>query len=232
MTTFREYALNKTNATERYEVGEEFISVTDFISVFETPFKREMISNMAFKANKNELIESAQELRFKWDLHGEIARAWGTAFHGVMESWVKYRERVKNSIFDKWINNFDNMLTVENLESEVEVRSEKLKVVGRIDLINVLDVDKKICNLIDIKTYSDPKKKITYLKDVWKVATKSQKFQTALQLSLYKKILEESGWTVNKLQVLLQDGEDLRLEDLENDTKYIERLIELIDTEM
>lgn len=230
-STFREIALSKTNASKRYDVKNDFISVTDFISVFEKPFEREMIATTAFKYNKNPKLKVPKDLMYMWDLHGEIARSWGTAFHGVIESTVKYGTRVKNTIFDGWLDKFEELFpNLDALQSEVELRSEDLKIVGRIDLINVIDKEKKIADLIDTKTYSDPKKKATYLKNVYKVATKKQEFKTALQLLLYKKIMEEQGWTIRKIQILLQDGFDLVLKDLENNDEYIDRLFELIDT--
>ena len=42
-------------------------------------------------------------------------------------------------------------------------------------------------------------------------------------------MVEEEGWIVRKIQVLLQDGDRLVLKDLDNDEQYIDRLIELID---
>jgi hypothetical protein len=131
-----------------------------------------------------------EEITAMWAMNGKISRDYGSVVHLLVEQWFKFsghntvyhepKSALLKSIIEGYPAKESNMLT------EVLVSDVKARMVGRIDLLEIIDMEKKIANIRDVKTDSDVKKNLE--KHSW-------------QLGFYATILTRKGWTIEKLLV-------------------------------
>lgn len=189
---------NKIAHTYQDENGNIMMSGSRYKKSLEKPFDFENIS----KAVAKKYDVEQQDIKDMWKQSGEISRAFGNAIHYAIEGYIRHREVGK--IVDEQIDD-DNLksyhlpkhpwlrqvvesfpLKDENIIPEALVSDVKNLRAGHIDGIHIIDEDKKICEVIDIK--SDGKIEDTY----------QAHFH---QLSFYAHILMAHGWKVNKLSI-------------------------------
>jgi hypothetical protein len=233
--TWRQATEKESNAKVRYakyhakvleETGKDisdYVSTTEVLSIFETPFNSGMVAHVV--AEKSDIYDKKDILRM-WKLKSEIGRMWGDTLHKSIELWIKYRELPKNGLLRHFIDQFHTMFpNTDTLVAEHRIVDHINGITGTIDLVEVLDEKKKICNVVDHKTNVDLKKKVTYFKGIFPVATKNVEFKIGLQLNLYRVMLENSGWTVNKLYINHQFDNELKLIEVPKDNEFITILL-------
>jgi len=172
------------------ESGNLLESASTYKKKFEKPFDLLMLSNkIAMKYGVD--VELVKQM---WETNGKISRTFGDAVHLVMEQFWRHREHgceEKNYHLPKHpvlLNVVESFPEKEmKVLPEVFVSSVKDGLVGKTDGIDIIDNEKKECNLIDYKTDAEldkPKLRLHFI-----------------QLSVYSHILSQFGWTVNKIKV-------------------------------
>jgi hypothetical protein len=150
------------------------------------PFDKEMILPKVAK----KLGVDAGIIDAMWNGGGFISRTFGTAIHAVMEQWFRYKEHGTEYHLPKHPFLRNVIETYPRRDStilpEVFVSSVKHRMVGQIDGLEIVDAEKKICNIIDFKSDADVKKNLE---------------KHSYQLSFYAMILEKHGWTVEHLYI-------------------------------
>ena len=152
---------------------------------------------------------NAEELDAVWGINGKVATEYGSSIHLALENWFKYGEmgakiaEAKELPFNYVLPKNDHIRSVVELFvstfglngalSELLITDTKAMRAGRIDLLEVLDKDKKVCRVGDYKTNKElDKKKI---------------LQYQHQMSFYAHILIASGWTVEGLDIYHYNGD-------------------------
>jgi hypothetical protein len=149
------------------------------------------------------------ELDGMWELGARVSNEYGSAIHSALEAWSRYKDvgakiaetkgleynyaLPKNTHIRDIVLSFDKLLGKVGTISEVLVSDIANKMVGRIDLLEILDMEKKVCRVGDYKTNNDLDDK------------KIKKYQ--LQLSYYAHTLINHGWTVEGLDIFHYNGE-------------------------
>ena len=170
----------------------KFTSVTTFVENFFQGFDSIKIANKLinnYAKYSNYTVESLLE---EWE---ETAK-YGTYVHEEIENWIRHETKPKEIKSINGINWLKNYKMKSNFEiyPEMIIYSKKLKIAGTIDVL-ALDKNTKQYDLIDWKT----SKKIEMSAYGGKVGTKAATnnipdcnyYHYALQLSLYRYILEE-----------------------------------------
>lgn len=149
-----------------------------------------------------------EELDELWNLGGRVSTEYGSAIHTALDIWHKYSlvgEAIKekkgldeNYVLpkNKHIRDIVMMFNKEfgaKAETEVLISDVNNLMAGRIDRLEILDYDKKVCRVGDYKTNNDLDDK------------KMLKYQH--QMSFYAHILQNKGWTVEGLDIFHYDGE-------------------------
>ncbi len=143
-----------------------------------------------------------------WTLGGLISTEYGASIHTALDVWCKYKDvgakikeqkgldynyvLPKNAHIRDIVLEFDALLGKVGTISEVLVTDINNRMAGKIDLLEIIDKDKKVCRIGDYKTNNDLDDK------------KLQKYQH--QLSFYAHILKNHGWTVQGLDIFHYDG--------------------------
>lgn len=176
--------------------GVKLMSGSAYASIGEKPFDKAMLLP---KTAKSWGVEE-KDLGDIWDINGRISNEYGSAVHSALELFLKYhgigakiQEKKEmghnyamtkiahlNSVIDQFWTLYGSEL--EHSMGEVLVSDVANRMAGRIDLLHILDKDKKVCRIGDYKTNHDLDDK------------KIAKYQK--QLSFYGNILKNKGWTV------------------------------------
>lgn len=184
-------------ATHTYTVdGEPRESVSHYIARHKQPFPKEFIAEKTAKRDRREVEDVLKE----WELKGRLAREYGSAIHSALELWINHGVMTEQThlkgIVDKFIE-----LGIEG-KSEVVVYDDELA--GTIDLVEI--VGEKRAKIVDFKTNGDLYKKGKKMLPPYEHLTDSPIDTYTLQLSLYKRMLEYHGWTVEEMSILHLDG--------------------------
>jgi hypothetical protein len=188
---------------------EEYISATTLIGRFKQPFDAIPISE---KYALKHPEKTAAEWRAEWKAIGKETAEYGTMVHAELEEKVKqdprYRDAVRLSS-DTTIHSLSTLSELEDgLYPELMVWSDRYRIAGQIDLVEIVD---GVANITDYKTY----KKVD-LKSFYNPKTKEWKCMleplhglqdcnynhAGLQTSLYAHILEEAGYKIGKLTMI------------------------------
>lgn len=205
--------------TYEYE-GIKFVSATTYIKRFFKPFESEKISEVSARAwgvDKHELADM-------WNSSGIIAAKLGTVVHEALEHYFKYQEIgkqisdkkgfdynyaiPKHPIIRRIIEEFIAIDTAKGkIYAEALITDSKKGICGHADRVEVIDEEKKICRVHDYKVNIDSEEIDKYSKVLspfdYLPANKLSKYQ--LQLSIYANMLEESGWTVEELDIFVYE---------------------------
>lgn len=176
--------------------GEEYISVTKFLSKFKS-FDKDYWAE--YKAKQNNTTK--EEILRQWDEIALEATTKGKKYHLALENLIKKGEFDKN--YEKFLNSFIDIGFKGKLISEKLVYHKKTKIAGTSDIIEYFP-DEKLINIIDLKTnkkidyqneYKQKMIHLTHLDDCnYNVYT--------LQLTLYAYFCEEMGLKVGNLKLL------------------------------
>lgn len=183
-------------------------SGSKYAALTEKPFNSELLSEKSGKAwgvDKDALANL-------WKMNGKIATDYGTAVHQALETYMVHHELgakvqevkgleynyalPKNVYLRNAVLSFVEMFGTFD-QAEVFVTDVNNRMAGQIDGLNIIDLEKKICNLGDYKTNFEMKK------------PKLKGYQK--QMNFYRTALENKGWTVEKMEVYHYDGEKWHL---------------------
>lgn len=213
----------KPNPVHEYSFeGKKLRGATSIVSDFTKPFDAQVISKNCEASWKVE----AEAIQGMWKSNGNVSSDFGTAIHEALEHYFNYKaigETIqkntdkednpalpKHPLLKRIIQEFEeiNKFKGEVLQ-EVLVTDVKNGRCGQIDRLVILDKEKKVCCVQDYKVNvgaeeitSSGKLKAPYNE---LPANKLSKYQ--LQMSVYAKMLENSGWTVDGLSAyVLEEG--------------------------
>lgn len=200
----------------------QLTGVTEYIKKFYKPFDTETISS---------ILESKWGIPKKviegmWKINGDITSDFGTVVHKLLEYYEKYKSfgdiisskqqiednycLPKHPVLRKIITEFLLMPQQKGeVVTEALVSSIKDNICGQADRIKIIDKDKKICRVGDIKVNINSEgvdKKYKILPPFETLpSNKLSKYQ--LQMSVYANMLQKSGWVVEGLDVYVyEDG--------------------------
>ena len=191
------------NLSSRSDIS--FTSVTTFVDQFFERFDAQKIANKLVNSHPKYLGRTAESLLEDW----ETARQHGTNVHQEIEDWIKndIQPIEDQSIAGvRWIRDYKNINNIELL-SEVIVYSLELGIAGTLDLL-VLNKSTNQYEIVDWKTSKKINKKSFNKKVGIKPATRyimdCNYYHYALQLSLYRYILEEYYDLKIQNQIIIQ----------------------------
>lgn len=200
--------------------GEQLIGGSTYIKKWIKEFDKERISaiyadNMGFK--------QSEVLAF-WESGGKVAADFGTAIHQAMEHYEKYKKMGKiiqekkdlpfnkampsHPALRKIVEEFVAKFGDSDVLTEVFVTNVEQGICGMIDRLLVLDSKKKICRVQDYKVNigSEDENKDKFLGQFADLPkNKLSKYQ--LQLSVYARMLQLSGWNVQGLDAYVYENE-------------------------
>lgn len=124
----------KTHQYFNTDTGEEYLSGTKFLHLFEPPFDKDTISKrVALKEGKTQ-----EEILKEWDNISKQACDYGTATHLLMEKYIKFGDKDESypilykTFHDCVGNEYKN---AEAIHSEELVWIDEFKIAGTADLI-------------------------------------------------------------------------------------------------
>lgn len=178
------------------DAGEVYLSGSQYAKQFEKEFNKEAIAGkMAEKWGV-----SAPDIVAMWELKSQVSMDFGTALHGALELFGKYRGLAAE--IEKETHLHDHPILKDAVESFYASRMQEKAVyealvvdhvkkrAGQIDRLLIIGGNK--CRVQDYKTNADMSKdKLAYY---WK------------QLSFYADILKAGGWEVEGLDIFHYNG--------------------------
>ena len=195
------------NLSSRTDIS--FTSVTTFVDQFFEKFDAQKIANKLVNSHPKYLGKTVESLLGDW----EMARQHGTNVHQEIEDWIKkdIQPIEAQSIAGvRWIKDYKKIGNIELL-SEVIVYSIELGIAGTLDLL-ALNKNTNQYEIIDWKTSKKISKEPFNRKVGIKPETKSimdcNYYHYALQLSLYRYILEEFYGLVVRDQLIAHLKDD------------------------
>lgn len=199
--------------------GNEYTSGSKFAHQYQHDFDKKMIlPKYASKYGVN-----PDSVEAMWDDKGEASTTFGTALHKAMETVINNYDLAKKvgndpfemvhplirPIVEKF---FTEERLATKMYAEKFILDRENKRCGQLDLITVVDFNKRILDIEDYKTNVDLFKEGTpkTLKAPFSHLPNMPAACYTLQLSFYKAIVEKAGWTVrniNLYQPKQRDGE-------------------------
>jgi ATP-dependent exoDNAse (exonuclease V) beta subunit len=196
----------KLTKDHKYKIGKkEYISVTTFIKEFFEEFKEKEVakklSNIPkFKAEK-------KGMRY-WLKRWKYSRDQGTLIHKEIQEYIQKGIIPKEEKALSAVKFFEIPKNKSILSSEVIVYSDKYKLAGTIDVLE--EKEEGVYNIIDWKTNEEIRLegyKGKTGKNICKDIQDSNYWHYALQLNLYKFILEENNIKVELMKLVhLEEG--------------------------
>lgn len=180
-----------------------YLTGSTFASMFEEPFKADII---APKVAEKKLTTTDKVLA-SWELKNQVSCDYGTAVHKSVELAIKYNEFPNNPHLAMLAQDvLDIFADYEpaNLSSEQFVCDPTHRLCGTIDLL--VNEGNKHVRIFDIKS-NDIEKKVTLTKQarsLWPDLPAKLSSIYALQLSFYAYILEQQGYKVDELTLLVE----------------------------
>lgn len=202
--------------------GVKLVSATEYIKQFYKEFDLENISAASAKSWGVE----QQEVKDLWESNGGLTSAFGTVVHNALEHYDKFKAMgqivqdkksleenyamPKHPVLKQIIEAFIAIDTQEGIiVPEVLVTDIKNGVCGRADRILIIDEKKKICRVQDFKVNINSEEISSSMKVLAPFsglpAHKISKYQ--LQMSIYANMLQNSGWSVEGLDVFILEDE-------------------------
>lgn len=197
--------------------GKTLTGVTEYIKRFYKPFDSETISSVL----ESKWGVPQQSIRDLWNANGELASDFGNLVHKALEFYEKFKDTgeiisssqkeeenyclPKHPILRNIIKEFieKNGENKGKIVAEVLISDVKNGICGTADRIIVMDEAKKICRVADYKVNVNSEevdknsKVLAPFNDL--PSTKLSKYQ--LQMSVYANMLQNTGWTVEGLDV-------------------------------
>lgn len=170
--------------------GKKLMSGSEYKKRLEKPFNKDFI---APKVAKKYGISDSDVLSV-WSSNAKASTMWGDSIHYAMEHYFSHKKNgcdekeyhVANPpLLRKIVQSFPALEA--NIIPEVVVSAVKLGMVGRLDALNVIDMNKKVCRIGDYKTDAD--------------LTDAKLDAYFDQLSFYAHIMIKHGWEVQGLDI-------------------------------
>lgn len=179
------------------EAGEVYLSGSQYAAQFTKPFDARL---MAGKMSEKWGVP-AEDIIAMWELKSKISMGFGTALHGALELYGKYKDASEalektyhlhdHPVIKKAVEGFYASHNGESAKYEVLIVDHARKWAGQVD--RLLVTGPNTCRVQDYKTNADlPKEK---LNNYWK------------QLSFYAAIMQANGWKVEGLDIFHWNGE-------------------------
>jgi len=205
--------------------GVIYKSGSKFPDKFFTEFDKEAVLKQMIATYPT--VKSA-DVADMWKLSGEASSYLGNAVHTTLENYMRNhltgevvrpnektpnRALSKNPLLRRIVENFLAVYgSVENVVAEAPISNDEFKLCGFVDLVKIVDKDKKICRIQDYKTDADImearyQKKDSILRGKIKKIEAPEKDDNTLlalhwvQLSFYAFIMQRAGWTVEGLDI-------------------------------
>lgn len=160
-----------------------------------------------------------------WDSNKDVTGDFGTVVHSALEHYEKNRELAKTIMtnrggadnpalpkhpilkgiiegFEELVGKFEG-----TIKSEILVTDIKNGRCGQVDRLLIVDEKKKICRVQDYKVNvnSEEISSNNKLKAPYNTLPANKLSKYALQLSVYAQMLENSGWTVEAIEVFVYE---------------------------
>lgn len=198
--------------------GQKYVSGSVFASQFEHEFPKEAI--LPGYAKRYGLKE--YQVEEMWTDKGEASTTFGTALHKSMETYLRHCKTAKacgkdalemiHPMFRPLVEMFfTEKRMAKEMIPEMFIADPHKHRCGQLDLVTIVDRDKKILDIEDYKSnvdlfkMGDPKT----LKAPYSHLPNMPAAKYTLQLSFYKAIFESHGWTVRNIilhQPIHKDG--------------------------
>jgi len=168
---------------------------------------------------------SAGDIADMWGSNGTVSSDFGTAIHKALEHYFDFKSNgkiiventdkednpalPKHPILRNIIQQFDELdKTDGEFETEILVTDVEHNRCGIIDRLAILDREKKVCRVQDYKVNVGAEDESSNLKAKapYDELPKNKLTKYQIQLSFYANILQQSGWTVEGIDVyVLED---------------------------
>ena len=211
----KEIIFEKQNHSYKNKWGEDYISVSQLISLFSPKFDPD--GSILKKCALREGIEE-KDLQQKWDKIRDDSCITGKKLHSDLENYIKTSKFPKRSDENfNWVKQFSKIKFNGKLQTEVLIYNHKYKVAGTTDLIHWTDE-----NCFELYDFKSNKKIDTYeiygnrmlypLSHLY--ATNYNKY--SLQINIYAFLLEELGyWRDGILKMLHFNPKTKKIESYE-----------------
>lgn len=188
--------ISLNHETHTYTVnGKPFISVTTLLSTWFAKFDADKV---LAKMNTD---RPKEEIKAEWELKGKIACELGTQLHQSIEAYYKGVPAPLDTVEYGYFEDFVSKNTLDTFQVEWCLFHEPTTLIGTIDYVSkrrdgTLD-------LYDWKRSSELSKgfgrcllpELSHIPD-------SKYWKYTLQLNLYKFLVEENGYKVNKMYIV------------------------------
>ncbi len=178
--------------------GVKLVSGSEFAGNNSAGFNKDAV--LPATAKKHGVSEG--ELDDLWSRLGDVSNQYGSSVHSALDLYHKYHaigRRIADNNKDEGNYALSKLPHLRDIVvsfvdtfgadaiTEVFVSDVKNKMAGQIDRLEILDAEKKICNVADFKTNHTLN------------ASKIKEY--TLQLGFYAKILRNNGWTVDNMHI-------------------------------
>ena len=201
-----EFKVDKHTYTEE---DKPYTSVTTVIKQYKKPFDAVPISE---KYALKHPEKTAAEWRAEWKAIGKEASEHGTKVHAELEAETRKDPRCQPAAVQVDTNTIRSLKSLKDLPDglypEMLIWSEKWKIAGQVDLVEikkgVVDiVDYKNFKRMDLKSFYNPKTKqwSTMLEPLHGLQDCNYN-HAGLQMSTYGQMLEDWGYKIGKLSIV------------------------------
>jgi hypothetical protein len=183
-------------STHTYTVnGRPFISVTTLLSTWFPKFDAD---KTIARMNTN---RPADEIKAEWEEKGRIAAELGTQLHQSIESYFKGTPAPLDTLEYGYFQDFVSKTNPTTFQVEWQVFHEPTSLIGTIDYVGKRE-DGSL-DLYDWKRSSELSKGFgRCLLPEWSHIPDSKYWKYTLQLNLYRFLVEENGYKVNKMYIV------------------------------
>ena len=185
------------------ETGEVYISVSQLISRYREPFKRDFLAEKVAKREK----KTKQEILDQWDKNNKDACDKGQRIHSIIEKYLKEGVVDDADLINKFVDIF-NRSDYRDIKCEHILYNHNHKLAGTSDC--VCDVDELHFDIIDFKTnkkFNFQNNYGEYLKAPLNNLQHCQYNEYSIQLSLYAFLYSsETGKRLRKIEIFYYDN--------------------------
>ena len=205
--------------------GNSLISVSRMISLYKPPFDP---GGHITRAVANREGKTPKEVKDGWEKMKNDASDMGHDFHSQAESYIKTGV-ISEGTYKDVVEQFSKISFPGPLKSEIMLFSPTYKLAGTCDVLSMID-DKNL-ELSDFKTNKRIRLKSKYKTKLLHPLDHYDECEInnyAVQLNLYKFMLEEHGFKVHKITLYHINPETRKIDtyDIPNIKKDIKKLLD------
>lgn len=231
----KEYTSKLLGRTIRVAIKDGHVSLPGFMSGSKFPekFYQEFDGERILSGYREKYGVDTSHVENMWENNGVASQGLGNALHYAMENWQKYRKlgdklqgkdkrnkaMSRNPLINRLVQSWEDEFGGDYVRlSEEFVFDFDEMLCGSIDLVKVIDAEKKIVRIQDYKTDADiHEKKYQLTTSPFYPLTQGSSPEMGkelldyhwLQLSFYAHILEKNGYTVEGLDIFWVDWASL-----------------------